>query len=292
MPIDPLEALRMALQIMKTLKWFFVAIFYTAVFATLKGWGVILIILLLALVAYAYVVDRQREIKGMDDFRGGWLFFRYGEEVNRAVFGIPVNPDWKGDETRLFTQSLRESLAAALKDCLPETVEVNAGRLVTDRETGERKDFLCVLVRSKFGSMLTHFVHYAPFGRTITAHYFTYVRGPQSDWDLVKFLFVSPLTIWFWGLPWLLNRYSILSEISRYRASSFDGIDLQTIYSLTHRVLFEESEKILLEAGLLTEEIKQALHVHYNNTQTIEISGSASATFGNVNQLASSAASS
>jgi hypothetical protein len=285
MPIDAAELLRMTLQIIKTFRWLFAALFYTAMIALFKIYGLILITLFFAAVGYAYYIDQKRESKGMDDFRGRWLFFRYGEEVDRSVFSIPADRSWGEEETILFAQSLRESLGAALRVCLPaDTVKVDADRTITDQETGDRKIFLRVLVRSKFGSMLTHFVHYAAFGRTITAHYFTYVRGPQSDWELIKFVFLSPLTILSWGFPWLLNRYSILSEISKYRASSFDGMDLQTMYSLTHKVLFEETERLLSKAGLLTEELKQALHVHINK-QTIQVNGSSGVSFGNVNQL-------
>jgi hypothetical protein len=138
--------------------------------------------------------------------------------------------------------------------------------VVKDNSTGEQKEFLRVCVRSRFGSMLTHFVHYASYGKTITTHYFTYVRGTHSDWDVVKFVLLSPFTIWFWGGSWLLNRYSVISHLSVYRASSFDGIDLVTMYCLTNRAVYEETESLLTEAGLITEEIRQIIHGNiYNN---------------------------
>lgn len=286
------DQLRMFIRILSGLKWILATIFYVAVIATFKIYGVLLLTLGLALVVYAYQVDKEREGSGKDDFSGGWLFFRYGEQVESSLLPIPAKPDWNKEETANFGRSLCESLAASLRVCLPpESVQVG-DRLITDQETGEQKAFVRVLVRSRFGSTLTHFVHFAPFGRTITAHYFTYVRGPQNNWELFKFVFLSPLTIWLWGLPFLLNRYSILSEISKYRASSFDGIDLRTMHNLTHQVVLEETERLLSEAGLLTEEVKQ--HINYikqtnyitNNQrfEGIQVSGSSSVSLGNVNQ--------
>ena len=292
MPRELMDQLRVFFQILSACKWLLVTIFYMAVIVTFKVWAVPLLTLGWAIIAFAYQVDRQREGTGNDDFSGGWLFFRYGEQAESSLLAIPAKPDWNKEETANFARSLCESLADSLGACLPPDSAQVGYRLITDQESGEQKAFVRVLVRSRFGSMLTHFVHYAPFGRTITAHYFTYVRGPQSNLALLKFFFLSPLTAWFWAIPFLLNRYSILSEISRYRASSFDGIDLPTMYNLTHREVLQVTEQLLAEAGLLTEELQQQINYIVNNQrfEGIRVSGASSVSFGNTNQFSPSLA--
>jgi hypothetical protein len=182
-------------------------------------------------------------------------------------------------------------LAQRIAARLPESLAQVLGTVVVkDRSTGEQKEFLRVCVRSRFGSLLTHFVHYASYGQTITAHYFTYVRGIHDDLDVVKFIVLSPFTIWSWGVPWLLNRYSIISHLSVYRASSFDGIDMRTMYCLTNKAVYEETEKLLTEAGLITEEIRQVIYnnIYNNNQQNISISNSPGASLGGVHHSAQS----
>jgi hypothetical protein len=116
---------------------------------------------------------------------------------------------------------------------------------------------------------------YASFGRTITAQYFTYVRGAHSDFDVMKFILLSPFTIWFWGGSWLLNRYSIIAQLSQFRVSSFEGIDLRTVYSLTNAVVFDETEKLLTEAGLITEAIMSVIQqTVYNNFGGTQVNNS------------------
>lgn len=285
MPIDPIQYLRLVIQIVRRFKWTFIALFYIGLGVTLEYRMIIVLAPFILLSMVAYFRDKEREERGMEDFRGNWLFFRYGNEIDQTVLPIPVHAEWTAEETYQFSQSLRAGLGQRILGRLPaDAVQVLPSLTITDQGSGEKKDFLRVLVRSRFGSMLTHFVHYASFGRTITAHYFVYLRGTHNEWDVVKFVLASPFTIWFWGVPWLLNRHSIISDLSEFRDNSFDGIDLQTMYSLTHQVVIEETIKILEEAGLLTEEVKQAIYYSFN--QKISIKGAPGMSMGNVSQAA------
>jgi hypothetical protein len=289
-PIDLITSLRIAIEIARRLKWFAIAVFYAAGFGVLEARFILVLLPFFLGAALAYSADRMREVAGKDDFRGGFLFYRYGEEITRLALSIPVKEEWDAAETERFAQSLQAELARRAAARLPaEAVQVTGDCGITDRSSGERKSFLRVLVRSRFGSMLTQFAHYASFGRTITAHYFSFIRGTHSDLSVVSFVLQSPFTIWFWGLPWLLNRYSIVAEISKFRKSSFDAIDLQTMYTLIHRVVLEETLQILDAAGLLTEEIKQIIHYHIqnnNNVQNISVSAPGT-TIGAISQTVS-----
>jgi hypothetical protein len=243
-----------------------------------------------ALSAAAFARDKQREAKGIDNFQGDRLFHRYGHEVSLLTFSIPVNPEWGTQDIENFSSSLQSDLAAAVRGRLPEKNATVIPLRITDTETFETKEFVRILVRSKFGSMVTHFVHYATLGKTLTAHYFTFARGTYTSWQVAKFILLSPVTIWFWGLPWLHNHHSILARISKYRASSFDGIDLRTMLSLTQTILETETVELLAKAGVLTDEIKTDIHNHfttnisttYANKQRFRVSNSPGINLGNL----------
>jgi len=285
MPTDILQYLRLAIQIARRFKWIFISGFYLGLFASLQYRALLVLLPFILISTFLYVLDKDREARSMDDFSGGRLFFRYGEQVDRIVLAIPAKPEWDSSATQASANALRMSLAQRIASRLPgDSVQTLGNVSVTDRGTGEQKAFLRIRICSRFGSMLTHFVHYATFGRTITAHYFTYVRGPHNEWNVVSFVLASPFTIWFWAIPWLLNRFSVISEISWFRASSFDGIDLQTMFSLTNLVVYEETSKLLEEAGLLTEEIRQAIYNITYNKQNISVSDSPGMSFSGGNQ--------
>jgi hypothetical protein len=264
---DMMAPLSLTFQLLRRMKWFFVACFYLGLFELFGAKAIFFLALFFVLSILAYLGDKTRETQAMEDFAGDRLFFRYGEQVDSAAIPIPVDPKWGFEETQSYAETLRLSLARRVASRLPESlVQVLGNVVVTDQGTGEQKAFLRVCVRSRFGSLLTHFVHCANFGQTITAHFFTYVRGVHRDLDVLKFVLLSPFTLWFWGLPWLLNRYSIIAHLSAYRASSFDGIDLRTMFCLTNKVVFEETQALLTEAGLMTEEILQIINNRiYNN---------------------------
>src|SRR5436305_840497 len=239
-------------QAMRRLKWLYVALAYVSLFDIFEVKALFIIVPCLVLSSCAFMADKTRESQSMDDFSGGRLFFRYGHQTDYTNISIPIDRKWDFEKTLSYAQELRSSLAQRLAARLPsELVQVLGDVVVCDRGTREQKEFLRVCVRSRFGSMLTHFVHYASFGQTITAHYFTFIRGTYNELDVIKFVLLSPFTIWSWGGPWLLNRYSVISSLSVYRASSFDGIDLQTMFCLTNKVVYEETEKLLTEAGLI-----------------------------------------
>jgi hypothetical protein len=260
------DALQVLVVIFRRFKWAFVLTVYAALFAVMHMAALVLIVPFILLSALAYAVDKQRERDARDDFSGGWLFYRYGSEIDSTVLPLPAQAEWSAEQTMEFGQSLQASLASRIVARLPASaVEVAADCVITDQESGEKKSFIRLVVRSHFGSMLTHFIHYASFGRTITAHYFTFLRGSHGDWAAVKFILESPLTIWFWGIPWLRNRHSIAADLSAFRASSFDGIDLRTMATLTSQVVYEETAVVLDELGLLTEDVKRVLNVHIQN---------------------------
>ncbi len=199
---DIQQTWNLTFQVLRRFKWFFVACAYLLLFNMWGAKALFILVPVFLLSACAYMGDKARDAQSMDDFSGGRLFFRYGDQIESSYIPIPIDRNWGFEETQSYTQTLRLSLAERIAAWLPENLaQVLGDVVVTDRGTGEKKEFIRVCVRSRFGSMLTHFVHYAHYGQTITAHYFTYIRGVHNDWDVVKFLLLSPFTIWFWEGP-------------------------------------------------------------------------------------------
>lgn len=295
-PTDVIQYLRLGIYILRQMKWIFVAAFYYGVvIATYltRDFRLPLVAVLCPLISgFAYFHDRKREEHGLDDFRGNRLFLRYGELLDLETIAIPVNKDWDFKATEISAHTLRLSLAQRIAARFPEgSVQVSGNSIISDLKSKEQKEFVRVLVRSPFGSMVTFFIHYAAFGHTITAHYYTLRRGTHGDWDIAKFILASPVTVWFWLLPWLLNRYSITATISHYRNSSFDSIDLLTMFCAVHRVVYGETQKMLEEVHLLTEEIRQQITNYIQNFNQIAVTNSANVNVGNGNVVHSSAAS-
>ena len=281
---------RTILAIIKRLKWLLITFAYVFAIESYGIRAVLVFLILIGLSLVAYRVDKDREEKGVDHFRGGRLFYRYGDEVEKVFFSLPTKSEWDADQIAQFASSLQERLGARLQARVPTELVSVKDLQIADLSTQETKSFLRILAKSRFGSTLTHFVHYASFGRTLTAHYFTYLRGTFSEWELVKFAIASPFTIWVWGVSWLLNQHSIISDISQFRSSSFDGVDIRTLYSMTKVILYEETEKILKEAGLLTEEVQQIINIHkHSHVNNLNISNSSNVNLSNISQSAGAA---
>ena len=292
------------MRIVRLIQWTLLGIFYFGVLGTflttvgigstfgstdLVGAGFMSLVPLaicLTLAILAYRADKEREALGLDDFRDDWLFFRYGQQIDYTTIHIPVKAQWGFKETRISADTLSASLGQRIIARLPlESVQVMVRKAIADLQTGEQKEFIRISVRSMFGSSVTMFVHYAAFGQTITAHHFTFRRGTYGFWDLAKFVLASPFTIWFWGIPWLRNQHSIISRISDFRSSSFEVIDLQTMYGVAHRVVYEETADALQQVGLLTEEIKQIINFNIQsvrNLQSLAVMGSPNAVISGV----------
>lgn len=271
------------------IKWTFIIIIYSSSLYLYGFRAALFFLLFIGISAEAYTRDKERETEGTDHFRGGWLFYRYGEELEDLFLNIPIKSGWDAEKTTQFAKDLQARLAQIIQSRLPsDLVHLKDDIQITDLGTGEKKSFVRIVAQSKHGSMLTHFIHYAPFGQTLTAHYFTYLRGVHSEWDVVKFAIASPFTIWSWGIPWLLNQHSIITEISHFRPSSFDAIDIKTLYSMSKSVIIDATEQILQEAGLLTEDLRQVINYHkHNHVNKLSISNSSNVNIGNLSQSTS-----
>lgn len=216
------------------------------------------------------------------------VFFRYGVQVASAVWAIPVKPEWSSEETGSFAESLRLRVAEKVRAHLPSNaVQILDSVMIREKNRSLRKPFARIWARTGLGSLIVHFLHFADFGRSLTLHYRSFVRGTHTRLDVIKFVVASPLSFWLWIWPWINNEYSIHSRLSSFYNSSYDDMDLQTIYSTTHSLLLNGLQEVLEEEGILTEELQQLIfnQITNSNVQAISISHS---TTGAINVAPSS----
>jgi hypothetical protein len=273
-------------------RWPFALCIYFAVSIGTFGLGFFLLIGVFVLSYLALAEDRRREAAGNDDFRANGLFYRYGRQISYKSLSIPVQRERASEEAVRMATELRDGIAERAAHRLPGIAEVLCPLAIKDRDVPNDggKDMVRVRSYSRRGSLLIHFLHYAPLGQSVTAHHFIFLRGTHRPFDEFQFIFFSPFSIWIWGLPWLQNRFSILSHLSMEVANSFDEIDLQTLFEATTYVLSDATAAILQENGLLTEELQQVIVNNHYNTQRLDLRQASNFRLGAITNLATPAA--
>lgn len=246
---------------------------------------------LMALVVLAFRRDKEREHTPSDDFKNDNLLFRYGYQINRISLSIPVQPEWSDYEISGFVDALRQRTASQIQTRFSSAgVEVINTVQIRDKQmTSDNKLFLKIVFRSKRGSQVSHFIHYAIAGKYVVIHYLSRIRGKYRWHDVVDFVITGPLSMWFWGWDWIQNQYSIISAISNIVSNSYDHIDLKTYFEASYLVLLDETRAFLKEKGLLTDEINQVINYNITNSQNISVSRSQGVNLGNIANAAQSA---
>lgn len=281
------DSIKLFIAIAKRLKWLLILALYTMILEWEPIWGTIILGGLIAAGFIAYQKDIERESAANDDFSGGGLFYRYGKEVASFSWSIPVPAESSSDGIEAFADSLRRKLADKLRLRLPsDAVQVLEPVSIRNSTNGAIKHFIRVFSRSLIGSTIVYFFHLAPFGRTLTLRLNSFVRGSHTQLDVIKFAAAAPITIWAWGLRWLLNQFSILSHISRFAIDSYDDMDVDTIFTSTYFLAMDETRNLLEEEGLLTEELKQTIFQTITNNQNVSVTNASGIHIGAVSQTA------
>jgi hypothetical protein len=281
------------LAILRRLKWPLLFLFYDILIFWKPIPAILVLAGLMAAAFQAYQMDLAREQQSSDDFRGDGLFYRYGWSATEGVWPIPVKPEWSAAEVKAFADALRQKLAEKIRLRLPsDAAQVLAPVFIEDKRRSVRKEFVRTLAKTPLGSMVTHFIHFASFGRSITLQYESFIRGTYHWFDLAKFIAESPISIWFWGWPWLQNSYSVVSRISNFSGNSYDRMDVTTIFSTTHQLVLDEIIKLLEEEGVLSPELKEMILQKITNVQNIHITKSSGVRIGSISQAASAPAAS
>lgn len=237
-------------------------------------WLYVVLVIMLALGALR--VERRLDRGASDRFRGGNLFFRYGESVFKSTLPLVFDETWSQLRISSVIGQLCGELAKGIESRTPPGIEVTGSLPVTNLNTKDQKVFLRLLARTARGSLVSHFVHFEQLGHAAAVHVFAFARGLESAAEVFLFLFGAPFRIWFWYLPWRQSRYSILVRVSKFDDDSFDLIELQTRYHAINRLLWAETERVLKEFGLLTEELRQVIINNVVNSGQLNIGGSKS----------------
>lgn len=220
--------------------------------------------------------DKERENNPSDDFKDGNLLYRYGYEVNEDVIPIPVDSSWTEQQILSFVSAMRHRIAYKFRERFSSSkIEIIESFTIKDKDMpSDARNFLKIIFRSIRGSQVSHFVDYEIMGKYIVVHYVSKIRGKYRWHDVADFVIMGPLTIWFWGIGWLQNQYSIVAAISKIVYNSYDQIDLKSFFTSSYLVTLDETRIFLKENNLLTDELNQIIMHNINNSQNINITGS------------------
>jgi len=114
----------------------------------------------------------------------------------------------------------------------------------------------------------------------MVVHYLSRVRGKYRWYDVVDFVIMGPLTVWFWVVSWWQNSYSIIAAISKVVNNFADQLDLKTFFISSYLVLLDETRAFLEDKGLLTEELKRIINYNITNSSNINVSQSQGVSIG------------
>lgn len=247
---------------------------------------------LMALMAWIYNTDKMREQTASDDFKNNNLLFRYGYKINETTLPIAVKPEWTEQEIREFVEAMQNRIASQIHDRFAAAeVQVTNPIYIKDKDLpADNRNFLKVIFRSRRGSQASHFITYAITGKYVVVHYLSRIRGKYRWHDVADFVITGPISIWFWGISWLQNQYSVIAAISKIVSNSYDLLDLRTYFEASYLVLLDETRAFLDEKGLLTEAVNQIIVNNINNSQNVSISGSSGVSLGGVVNAVQSAA--
>ena len=242
----------------------------------------IIIIGIMAFSWWAFEQDKEREKQATDDFKEMGLLFRYGYEVNDIALPIFIDRDF------FQVKEISDELARAVYQSFQEvfsdlSMEVLFPVLIRDKDyPADQREFLKVIIKTKRESQLSHFIHFAVTGKYVVVHFTTKIRGRYEWYNLVSFILASPLTVWFWGMDWWKNQYSIVASLSTIIDNSYDLMDLTSYFQSTYLMVWRTIEKFLKERDLLPEDVQQIIVNNITNTQHINISRSRQVNLGNL----------
>ena len=242
---------------------------------------VLLLGLLMFLGWFAYFEDKAREHRSAEGFRGMQLFSRYGHTVIEESLPIPLK-ETLGEASEV-TQRFSSYIAQTLESSLVQLGIQVAPMIAWDQDKpSDRRRFIRVFTHTSRGSQLYHFFYLGVAGKYIVAHLRTQARGSYTTMDVVYFIVTAPGTIWFWGIPWLKNQYSIIAALSSWNINAFDLIDLTTAFQASYQAIWRTVLSFLEAENLLTDDLQQIINYNIITGTQVNIQNSKDVRIGNI----------
>jgi hypothetical protein len=240
----------------------------------------------------AYFIDKTRHFSSPnDDFRGDNLFFRYGTEITSLIIPIGVDSTKTSKSMNDLYTELNNSITKELNAQFSASKAFSFdGIQVKDlKMENDVRYFLRFSFTTKRNSKL-HFFIYAPIiGKQLIIHESIYLDGNYYWYDVLRFIFFSPVTMFIWGRKWLMREYSIINSMTnRFSKSSFDYIDTLTLMRTLHFIIQIQIKEFARRNNLLSDELNNLLTQNINSTQNININQSSGISFGNLTSSAKS----
>ena len=264
-------------------------VFYYGIY-TVSSFLVVPFFIIFGITVFAYQCEISIVIGFYNSFEDDNLFFRFGSRVDQSIFPIRYSENLSNDETKDILTSIEDFLVSAIEDQIDSRIEsgVHKTEIVTivDRNlNSEKKWFLRFSFTGERGGEVNHFLLFEFIGAYTIIHIDTYVKGIPHWYDKVDFLLRSPFRIWFWGIPYIREDFSILTTISEHLDNSFEVYDIKTYLVASRHSILDSIRSYLTQNDLLTDELESIINFQmvYNNN----VSGNQISVNGSDNKLSS-----
>lgn len=237
------------------------------------GMAIPLAVIVLAAMIFAaagYFIDRYLDKALHDNFKGGYLFFRYGRQFYHSIIPIGLEEGATAQDMEGLVERLHDYLRSHLHEQFAnrEGLQIKQLRIRDHgwkgrgekRERYAEKLFLKISFQTPRKAKLHYFIHLNHLGHQLMAHHFAYLQGRHYWHHVLVFIAAAPFHAWFWAYRWVRGRYSIQSRLNRYfDPSSFDRIDLNTGFESLRFNLMMATLRFAKVYGLMAEELERAI---------------------------------
>ncbi len=243
-------------------------------------------IILIVIALLAYLRDKANEASINDDFKRGGLFSKYGTEVYSSIIPLKIDQNKTSKSKAQIISELRNELKAELNNQFAsKTYFKMADIQVKDKKVPrDKRDFLRITFTTPRKSKINTMVYLQVLGNQVIIHQFVYLMGMYYWYDVLKFILFSPLSIWFWIIPWFRGEYNIINALSsRFSRSSFNSLDLVSIFKTATFLIQTNIMDYAKRNNILTEEVQNIITQNINNSQNVNINNSKGLSIGSVN---------
>lgn len=221
--------------------------------------------------ATAYLMDRYFDRAPQDDFKGGKLFFRYGQQLSHTAIPIGLEEGIGLEDA----EGLRNRLGDFLLEHLQERFGALDGvslKFLQIKDLGSRrrqgkqprygeKAFLRLAFHRPRQTGLYCFIYLECLSQHLLVHRYTYMLGQHAWHHALVFVVAAPFHVWRWGLGWVLGRHNTLSRLNRhFEPEAFHLMELRSRHEAAHFALIAALRRFAKVYGLLTEDLECLLN--------------------------------
>lgn len=230
---------------------------------TLGAWLVVFVIT--GLVSYNIAKSELKSIsEDATKFKKSFPFRYYGHPIGEFLHVFHCE------------KNIGVELIGAIKRILVEQTPVTelTETIITDvdpdlRDSERRQFLLADAGRTVRGTSIALLLRLSAFGKMRAVQWWVTVGGYVDRDKLFNFVAYSPISFWFWIIPYLRRDYDVLASLRTIYSASYNDIDIINRVRCLHGAVFNALTEELEKNGVDTADIK----VQRMQVMNIAISG-------------------